>query len=142
MFPSIGNSRFECSADFLTLVFESTGRRRESRTGCLRIRSKTASCGITRICAVTVYTNTYIRVGPIDLRIYRLHPSASFGLYKGPRAELKYTLCRSTILMTGVLTSGQWGYPIKGLVNYGVAEEKKPSFMRFTSEQPRLPQSW
>ena len=38
--------------------------------------------------------------------------------------------------MTSVLTSGQWGYPIQGLGSYGGAEEKKPSFMRFTSEQP------
>ena len=37
--------------------------------------------------------------------------------------------------MTSVLTSGQWGYPIQGLGCYGGAEEKKPSFMRFTSEQ-------
>ena len=34
-----------------------------------------------------------------------------------------------------VLTSGQWGYPIQGLGSYGGEEEKKPSFMRFTSEQ-------
>ena len=37
--------------------------------------------------------------------------------------------------MTSVLTSGQWGYPIQGIGSYGGAEEKKPSFMRFTSEQ-------
>ena len=38
--------------------------------------------------------------------------------------------------VTGVLTlaSGQWGYPIQGLGSYGGAEEKKPSFMLFTSE--------
>ena len=32
---------------------------------------------------------TYIGVGPIELRIYLLDRSASFGLYKGPRAESK-----------------------------------------------------
>ena len=37
--------------------------------------------------------------------------------------------------VTGVLTSGQWGYPIQGLGSYGGAEEKKSSFMRFTSQQ-------
>ena len=37
--------------------------------------------------------------------------------------------------VTGVLASGQWGYLIQGLGSYGGAEEKKPSFMRFTSEQ-------
>ena len=41
--------------------------------------------------------------------------------------------------VTGVLTSGQWGYPIQGLGSYGGAEEKKPSFMRFTSEHRTLP---
>ena len=34
---------------------------RESCTGCRRIRSRTASRGITRICAVTVFTNIYWR---------------------------------------------------------------------------------
>ena len=37
--------------------------------------------------------------------------------------------------VTGVLTSGQWGYPIQGLGCYGGAEEKKPGYMRFTSRQ-------
>ena len=40
--------------------------------------------------------------------------------------------------MTSVLTSGQWGCPIQGLGSYGGAEEKKPSFMRFTSEQSQI----
>ena len=39
------------------------------------------------------------------------------------------------MVVTGVVTSGQWGYPIQGLRNYGGAEEKKPSFNWFTSEQ-------
>ena len=33
----------------------------ESCTGCRRIRSKSVSRGITRICAVTVFTNIYWR---------------------------------------------------------------------------------
>ena len=37
--------------------------------------------------------------------------------------------------VTSVLTSGQWGYPIQGLGSYDGAEEEKPSFMLFTSEQ-------
>ena len=37
--------------------------------------------------------------------------------------------------MAEALTSGQWGYPIQGLGSYGGAEEKKPRFMRFTSQQ-------
>ena len=39
------------------------------------------------------------------------------------------------MVVTGVVTSGQWGYPIQGLRSYGGAEEKKPSFNWFTSEQ-------
>ena len=39
------------------------------------------------------------------------------------------------MVVTGVVTSGQWGYPIQGLGSYGGAEEKKPSFNWFTSEQ-------
>ena len=38
--------------------------------------------------------------------------------------------------MSGVLTVGQWGYPIQGLGSHCGAEEKKPSSM-FTSEQAR-----
>ena len=36
-----------------------------------------------------------IGVGPVALRICRLDPSASFGLYKGPRVELNLYLCRT-----------------------------------------------
>ena len=39
------------------------------------------------------------------------------------------------MVVTGVLTSGQWGYPIQDLGCYGGAEEKKPIYMRFTSRQ-------
>ena len=60
----------------------------------------------------------------MELRIYRLDPSASCELYKGPRTELN-TLCRSSMAMTSVLTSGQWGYPIQGLGSYGGEQKRR-----------------
>ena len=50
---------------------------------------------------------------------------------RGPNQN--YSLCRSTMVVTGVLTSGQWGYPIQDLGCSGGAEEKQPGCMRFTS---------
>ena len=42
--------------------------------------------------------------------------------------------------VSGVLTSGQLGYPIQGLGSYGGAEEKQSGCMRFTCEHdPSLP---
>ena len=37
--------------------------------------------------------------------------------------------------VSSVKTLRQWGYPIQGLGSYGGAEEKKPSRVRFTSQQ-------
>ena len=39
------------------------------------------------------------------------------------------------MMVSSVLTSGQWGYPIQGLGSYGRATEKKHSCMLFTFEQ-------
>ena len=86
----------------------------ESCTGCRRIRSKTASRGITRICAVTVFTHMYRRWANRTENL----PFGSAGLLRiiqGAADRIKMTLCRSSMAMTSVLTSCQWGYPIQGL---------------------------
>ena len=63
---------------------------RESCTGCRRIRSKT--CGITRICAVTVFTNIYWRLANRTENL----PFGSVGLLRNilrAAGRIKNTLC-------------------------------------------------
>ena len=105
VFRCDGNSRFECSTYLLTLVSEST--RRESCTG--RIRSKIASLsrGITRICAVTEFTNTYWRWANRNENL----PFGSFGIYKGPRADSELKLLSVAHIFSWFLACaifGQW----------------------------------
>ena len=109
-FHTDGNSRFKCSIDLLMLVSESLNR--ESCPGCRRIRSKIASRGITRICAVTEFNNIYR--GWANRTVNLPFGSVCLLLYKGQRAALKSSLwCTSFhgVLHAQYLVNGRLAPP-------------------------------
>ena len=85
---------------------------------------------------VSLCSLTYVGIGPIALRICRLDPSASFGLYKGGRVELKYSLWRTLKMVSCMHNIWSMAEPIQGLGYCRGEEQKKPSIKRFATERP------